>query len=85
MTSTHQINPSYVYTKLGEMQGTIVMRKNVSELNMVIVCRREEVSPTPRCCMPLDKSNTHAWIYTILLTAVVFAITILLCDRSYNF
>ena len=59
------------------------MRENVSgseELNMVIVCWREEVSPTPG----LDKSNTHAWIYTVLLTAVAFAITILLCERSYN-
>ena len=58
------------------------MRENVSgseELNMVIVCQSEEVSPTPvpHCCMPLDKSNTHAWAYTVLLIAVAFAITIL--------
>ena len=63
------------------------MRENVSgseELNMVIACWREEVSPTLRCCMPLDKSNKHAWVCTVLLTAVAFAITILLCERSYN-
>ena len=37
------------------------MRETVSgpeELNMVIVCQREEVSPTLCCCMSLDKSNT---------------------------
>ena len=41
------------------------------ELNMVNVCQSKEVSPTPCCCMPLDKSNTHAWVCTVLLTAVV--------------
>ena len=51
------------------------MRETVSgpeELNMVIVCQREEVSPTLCCCMPLDKSNTRAWVYTVYILTYIY-------------